>query len=39
MSKFITLIADQNVCAPQGFKAAGFPLESKIPQTRLIIDL
>lgn len=24
MSKFITLIADQNVCAPQGFKAAGF---------------
>ena len=23
MSKFITLIADQNVCAPQGFKAAG----------------
>lgn len=24
MSKFITLIANQNVCAPQGFKAAGF---------------
>ncbi|MBX9598697.1 MAG: bifunctional glutamate N-acetyltransferase/amino-acid acetyltransferase ArgJ [Burkholderiales bacterium] len=23
MSKFITLIPDQNVCAPQGFKAAG----------------